>query len=138
MSGTVDVLNPDKPKRVLMLASDPAVTEQTGWPIGFWWAEFTHPCWEFLEHGYEVDVASPEGGKLEGDNWSDPRDTSKYSADDLISLGFISSPEAREARCRDEAPRRGPGRRLRRTAGDRRAGADVHVPPKTRSSSSRR
>jgi putative intracellular protease/amidase len=93
MSGAIDVLNPDKPKRVLILASNPAVSEQTGWPIGFWWAELTHPYWEFLEHGYEVDVASPEGGKLEGDKWSDPRDASKYSADDLISLGFINSPE---------------------------------------------
>ena len=93
MSGAIDVLNPDKPKRVVIFASNPAVSEQTGWPIGFWWAELTHPYWEFLEHGYEVDVASPEGGKLEGDKWSDPRDTSKYSADDLISLGFINSPE---------------------------------------------
>jgi putative intracellular protease/amidase len=93
MSGAIDVLNPDKPKRVLLLASNPAVSEQTGWPIGFWWAELTHPYWEFVEHGYDVDVASPEGGKLEGDKWSDPRDESGYSADDLISLGFITSPE---------------------------------------------
>src|SRR5262249_28415724 len=34
-----------------------------------------------------------EGGRLEGDKWSDPRDESGYSADDLISRGFISSPE---------------------------------------------
>jgi putative intracellular protease/amidase len=93
MSGAIDVLTPDKPKRVLMLASNSAVSEQTGWPIGFWWSELTHPYWEFLEHGYEVEVASPEGGELEGDKWSDPRDTSKYSADDLISLGFVSSSE---------------------------------------------
>ena len=93
MSGAIDVLNPDKPKRVLILASNSAVSEQTGWPIGFWWAELTHPFWEFAEHGYEVEVASPEGGKLEGDKWSDPRDNSKYSADDLISLGFVTSPE---------------------------------------------
>ena len=26
-------------KRILILASNPAVSEQTGWPIGFWWAE---------------------------------------------------------------------------------------------------
>ena len=95
MSGAIDVLNPAKPKRILMLASNPAFSEQTGWAIGFWWAELTHPYWEFLEHGYEVDVASPEGGELEGDKWSDPRDTSKYSADDLISLGFINSPGTR-------------------------------------------
>jgi putative intracellular protease/amidase len=93
MSGAIDVLNPDEPKRVLMLASNSAVSEQTGWPIGFWWAELTHPYWEFVEHGYEVEVASPDGGELEGDKWSDPRDESGYSADDLISLGFLTSPE---------------------------------------------
>jgi len=93
MSGAIDVLDPDKPKRVLMLASNSAVSEQTGWPIGFWWAELTHPYWEFVERGYAVDIASPDGGKLEGDKWSDPRDESRYSADDLISLGFINSTE---------------------------------------------
>src|SRR5262249_26973341 len=30
---------------------------------------------------------------LEGDSSSDPRDPSRYSAEDLISLGFIASPE---------------------------------------------
>jgi putative intracellular protease/amidase len=93
MSGAIDILNPDNPKRVLVLASNPAVSEQTGWPIGFWWSELTHPYWEFVEHGYQVDVASPDGGPLKADSWSDPRDKSGYSADDLISLGFISSPE---------------------------------------------
>jgi putative intracellular protease/amidase len=93
MSGAIDVLNPDKPKRVLILASNPAVSSQTGWPIGFWWAELTHPFWEFAEHGYEVDVTSTSGGSLRADSWSDPRDDSKYSADDLVSLGFINSPE---------------------------------------------
>lgn len=93
MSATIDVLNPAKPKRVLMLVSNPAVSEQTGWPIGFWWAELTHPYWEFVERGYEVDIASPEGGPLQADSWSDPRDESQYSAHDLISLGFISSPQ---------------------------------------------
>jgi putative intracellular protease/amidase len=93
MSGAIDVLNPETPKRVLLLASNPAVSEQTGWPIGFWWAELTHPYWEFAEHGYQVEVASPEGGKLVGDSWSDPRDASRYSTDDLISLGFVNSPE---------------------------------------------
>jgi putative intracellular protease/amidase len=93
VSGAIDILNPDKPKRVVVLASNPAVSEQTGWPIGFWWSELTHPYWEFVEHGYQVDVASPDGGPLQADSWSDPRDESGYSADDLISLGFINSPE---------------------------------------------
>ncbi len=33
---------------------------------------------------------------LEGDKWSDPRDDSKYSASDLVSLGFINSPDHRK------------------------------------------
>jgi putative intracellular protease/amidase len=93
VTGAIDVLRPDAPKRVVIVASNPAVSEQTGWPIGFWWSELTHPYWELTEHGYQVDVASPDGGRLEGDSWSDPRDDSRYSADDLLSLGFIGSPD---------------------------------------------
>jgi putative intracellular protease/amidase len=93
LPASVDILNPERPKRVVIVASNPAVSEQTGWPIGFWWAELAHPFWELTEHGYEVDVASPDGGPLQGDAFSDPRDTSGYSAEDLISLGFINSPD---------------------------------------------
>lgn len=93
MGATVDVLNPERPKRIAIVASNPSVSGQTGWPIGFWWSELTHPYWEFMEHGYKVDIYSPDGGKLVADNWSDPRDESRYSAMDLISLGFISSPD---------------------------------------------
>jgi putative intracellular protease/amidase len=93
MSAAIDILHPDHPKRVAIVASNPAVSKQTGWPIGFWWSELVHPYWEFVENGYQVEVFSPDGGKLEGDKWSDPRDGSKYSAEDLLSLGFISSPE---------------------------------------------
>jgi putative intracellular protease/amidase len=92
MSAQVDILRPTAPKRVLIVASNPAVSGMTGWPIGFWWSELTHPYWEFTEHGYEVVIASPDGGPLRADPWSDPRDRSGYSADDLISLGFIASP----------------------------------------------
>jgi putative intracellular protease/amidase len=75
-----------------MVASNLATSEQTGWPIGFWWAELTHPYWEFIEHEYAVEIASPDGGALRADAWSDPRDPSGYSADDLLSLGFLNSP----------------------------------------------
>jgi putative intracellular protease/amidase len=92
MSAAIDVLNPDRPKRVLLVVSNQTTSKQTGWPVGFWWAELTHPYWEFTEHGYQVDIASPDGGEVMADPWSDPRDASQYSAHDLISLGFISSP----------------------------------------------
>jgi putative intracellular protease/amidase len=91
MSGAIDILNPQKPKKVAIVASNPSVSKQTGWPIGFWWSELAHPYWEFAERGYQIDIFSPDGGKLEADNWSDPRDESKYSEHDLISLGFINS-----------------------------------------------
>jgi putative intracellular protease/amidase len=93
VSAAVDILTPDKPKRVAIVASNPAVSRQTGWAIGFWWAELTHPYLEFVEHGYTVDIYSPDGGKLEADDWSDPHDDAKLMAGDLISLGFMNSPQ---------------------------------------------
>jgi putative intracellular protease/amidase len=93
VGATIDILDREHPRRVAIVASNPSVSDQTGWPIGFWWAELTHPYWELTENGYQVDVFSPDGGKLEGDSWSDPRDDSGYSSHDLISLGFINSPE---------------------------------------------
>jgi putative intracellular protease/amidase len=93
MSANANVANPDHPKRILMVASNPAVSKQTGWPIGFWWGELAHAYWEFAERGYQIDIVSPDGGDLEADAWSDPRDDSGYSVDDLISLGFLHSPE---------------------------------------------
>jgi putative intracellular protease/amidase len=93
MSAAIDISNPDKPKRVAIVASNPSVSGQTGLPIGFWWAELTHPYYEFVGHGYKVDICSPDGGKLQADGWSDPRDEGKLMADDLISLGFKCSPE---------------------------------------------
>jgi putative intracellular protease/amidase len=92
LPASIDILDPDRPRRIVIVASNPTVSGQTGWPIGFWWAELSHPFFEFTEHGYQVDVASPDGGPLQADAWSDPRDGSGYSAEDLISLGFINSP----------------------------------------------
>jgi hypothetical protein len=43
MAGAIDMLKPDSPKQILILASNPAVSEQTGCPIGFWRSELTHP-----------------------------------------------------------------------------------------------
>ena len=90
MPAAVDLLSA---KRIAVVASNPMTSPVTGLPIGFWWSELTHPYWEFAQLGYDVAIYSPDGGKLEGDSWSDPRDESGYSAEDLVSLGFISSPE---------------------------------------------
>lgn len=75
--------------KILMVASSPSVSKQTGWPIGFWAAELTHPLRVFQEAGYDVELVSTEGGKLEMDGYSNPTDASGYSASDVISLGYM-------------------------------------------------
>jgi len=79
--------------KILMVASSPSVSKQTGWPIGFWAAELTHPMRVFQEAGYEIELVSTEGGKLEMDGYSNPMDASGYSANDIISLGYLQKPE---------------------------------------------
>lgn len=79
--------------KILMIASNPSVSKTTGWPIGVWYAELTHPYWVFKEAGYSVDIASLEGGEIKFDGFSDPEDASKYAAFDYISLGFKKDPE---------------------------------------------
>ncbi len=75
--------------KILMVVSSPTVSQQTGWPIGFWAAELTHPLHVFQEAGYEVELASTRGGVVLMDSYSDPTDASGYSAHDVISLGYM-------------------------------------------------
>ena len=82
-----------KPKKVLLVVANPSVSTTLGWPVGFWAAELTHPYYELTERGIEVTIASPQGGKVEMDALSDPRDESKWSAEDLITMGFVNTPD---------------------------------------------
>ena len=86
-------LNPDRPKRIALVLSNPAVSTTTGWPVGFWWSELTHPWLAFHEAGYEVELFSPAGGACLPDAMSDPNDPSGYSKLDLITQGFLHTPE---------------------------------------------
>ncbi|MCU0621803.1 MAG: type 1 glutamine amidotransferase domain-containing protein [Gemmatimonadales bacterium] len=88
----VNAVNPTRPRRVAIVLANPAVSTTTGWPVGFWWSELTHPWFAFTEHGYDVELFSPDGGRCEADAMSDPRDATGYSASDLITLGFVNSP----------------------------------------------
>jgi putative intracellular protease/amidase len=92
MTATLDRTT-TKPKRVLMVVANPTTSTTTGWPVGFWASELFHPLYEFAEAGYDVTIASPEGGAVEIDGMSDPRDESRYSAEDVLSLGYLSSDE---------------------------------------------
>jgi putative intracellular protease/amidase len=91
MPATLDVTS-TAPKQVLMVIANLSVSTTLGWPVGFWGSELTHPYHAFAEAGYQVTVASPEGGRCELDAYSDPRDESGYSAEDLITMGFLNTP----------------------------------------------
>jgi putative intracellular protease/amidase len=96
-------VNAEAPRRVAIVLANPAVSPTTGWPVGFWWSELTHPYFVFDEKGYEVEVFSYFGGTLVADAMSDPNDASGYSAGDLITQGFIHTP-ALEALIEDTRP----------------------------------
>lgn len=88
--------NPSRPsarRRVAIVIANPAQSSTTGWPVGFWWSELTHPWHVFTEAGYEVEVFSPDGGPCQPDALSDPNDPSGYSRTDLITQGFLHTPE---------------------------------------------
>jgi putative intracellular protease/amidase len=80
-------------KKILMVVANPGTSELTGWPIGFWISEFVHPWYAFREAGYVTTLASPDGGKVEIDFLSDPDHESGYSREDVLSRGFLKTPE---------------------------------------------
>jgi putative intracellular protease/amidase len=86
-------VNPDHPKRVAIVISNPAVSTTTQWPVGFWWSELTHPYFAFTELGYEVEIFSPDGGACVPDAMSDPEDVSQWQAEDVISRGYKHDPD---------------------------------------------
>ena len=88
-----NIVNPRARKRVAIVIANPATSTTTGWPVGFWWSELSHPYLAFHEAGYEIEVFSPAGGACLADGMSDPGDASGYSRTDLISQGFIHTPE---------------------------------------------
>jgi putative intracellular protease/amidase len=88
-----NIVTPGRRKRMAIVIANPAISSTTGWPLGFWWSELSHPYFILSEKGYEVEIFSPKGGKCEADALSDPRDPSGYSSTDLISMGFIATPK---------------------------------------------
>ncbi len=82
----------DAPRRVLIVVANPTVSTNNNWPVGFWAAELVHPWYELTEAGFDVTIASPRGGKVEVDALSDPSDPSQWSAEDILSRGFLATP----------------------------------------------
>ena len=49
-------------KKILMIVTSHQRMENTESKTGLWLGEFTDPYYEFIDAGYEVDIASPKGG----------------------------------------------------------------------------
>jgi putative intracellular protease/amidase len=59
----------------------------------FWLSEVTHPYWHLTERGVKIDFASPQGGKVVWDQYSDPYAKNSTEPEDLVSKGFLSDKE---------------------------------------------
>lgn len=73
-------------KKVLYIVSNPATL--MGFPVGFFAEEMTGPFFDLIQAGCTVEIASPEGGKVEFDGFSDPENEMTQCPNDLITLGF--------------------------------------------------
>jgi putative intracellular protease/amidase len=89
-------VHPTRAKRVAIVIANAATSTTSGWPVGFWWAELSHPYFKFTEVGYEVEIFSPSGGACTSDAMSDPEDESKWQAEDVISRGYKHDAEFME------------------------------------------
>lgn len=83
-------------RHILLIVANPSISTTLGGPVGFWASELIHPYDEFIKAGCPVTIASPNGGQVEFDSLSDPRDASGYSKDDALSLQYINQPEFME------------------------------------------
>lgn len=66
MSANLNAVS-SNPKRILLVIANPGTSTTVGGSVGFWASELIHAWYEFTEHGYQVTIASPQGGKVEFD-----------------------------------------------------------------------
>jgi putative intracellular protease/amidase len=76
---------------VLAIVSSHDKLGDTGYRTGYWISELAHPYLLLWRAGYEVDVASPKGGKAPFDAWSDPNSPVAQNPDDIISIGLLEN-----------------------------------------------
>ncbi|MEM1125706.1 MAG: type 1 glutamine amidotransferase domain-containing protein [Bacteroidota bacterium] len=75
--------------RVLAVVTSHDQLGDTGYPTGYWISELAHPYLALTRAGYDVDVASPQGGAAPLDAWSDPRSDAAQNPGDFVSTGFL-------------------------------------------------
>lgn len=78
-------------KKILCLVSNTA--QLHGMEVGFFAEEMTRPFFDFITAGYDVDLASPNGGSVKFDAHSNPENPEGAYPNDLISIGFVHHKE---------------------------------------------
>lgn len=77
--------------KVLAIVSSHDKLGDTGYPTGYWISELAHPYLLLDRAGYEVEVASPRGGKAPVDAWSDPNSDVAQNPNDFVSTGLLEN-----------------------------------------------
>ncbi len=77
--------------KVLAVVSSHEKLGETSYSTGCWISELAHPYLLLWRAGYEVEVASPKGGKAPLDDWSDPNSPVAQSPDDFVSTGLLEN-----------------------------------------------
>jgi putative intracellular protease/amidase len=80
-----------KAGKVLAIVSSHHKLGDTGYPTGFWISELAHPYLLLWRAGYDVEIASPKGGKAPVDAWSDPNSPVAQNPDDFVSTGLLEN-----------------------------------------------
>lgn len=83
-------------RKVLMVVTNVDRIPGTNLQTGFFLRELTHPYYEVHEAGFEVDLASIRGGTVPLGPHSAPRLANSEVRDDIISMGFLNSPQHAE------------------------------------------
>jgi putative intracellular protease/amidase len=88
VSGTATAQN-IPPKKVLIVTTSHNILGKTGYPTGLWLPEMTHPFSALQNAGFNITVASVNGGNVPIDPYSVPSNPQGTNKDDPITDKFL-------------------------------------------------
>src|SRR6266516_3647184 len=80
------------PKKVLIVTTSHNILGKTGYPTGVWLPEMTHPFSALQNAGFNITVASVNGGNVPIDPYSIPSNPQGTNRDDPITDKFLHTP----------------------------------------------
>ena len=80
------------PKKVLIVTTSHNILGKTGYPTGVWLPEMTHPFSALQNAGFNITVASVNGGNVPIDPYSIPSNPLGTNRDDPITEKFLHTP----------------------------------------------